>query len=415
MRLPRLVVLSFVGTVAATAFASQPAAVERGLELFTRTWVPHDSRAAEGGDGLGPMYNASSCAACHAQGGLGGAGGKERNVRLSRAGSTDAFLIDHRFSTLSARPVPSTGGSKVERNTPALFGAGLIDNIADEELHAVAATQTGEITGRVAFTTDGKVARFGWKGHSASLADFVANACANELGLAVDGRPQAQPPKGELYDRLSLMQSAVRQTGSKVDLIAGPKRDMTARDVASLTAFVGSLPAPRQVTEQPGHKEGRALFSTAQCEACHVQTIGKVDGLYSDLLLHDVGRSLSDEGSGYMTRGTEKALLAKVDADGMVEETLSDGSVVRVEATAASQLPPAATEWRTPPLWGIRDSAPYLHDGRAVTLDDAIRAHGGEASGAVTAYNNLEIGQQQTLVAFLESMVAPTVAVATLY
>ncbi|MSQ01777.1 MAG: hypothetical protein EXR71_07775 [Myxococcales bacterium] len=55
----RLFVLPLFGTLTATAFASQPAVVEHGLELFTRTWVPHDPRAAEGGDGLGPMYNAS--------------------------------------------------------------------------------------------------------------------------------------------------------------------------------------------------------------------------------------------------------------------------------------------------------------------------------------------------------------------
>ena len=38
---------------------------------------------------------------------------------------------------------------------------------------------------------------------------------------------------------------------------------------------------------------------------------------------------------------------------------------------------PQPGEWRTPPLWGVADSAPYMHDGRANTLSDAIELHGG--------------------------------------
>jgi len=39
---------------------------------------------------------------------------------------------------------------------------------------------------------------------------------------------------------------------------------------------------------------------------------------------------------------------------------------------------PLPAEWRTPPLWGVARSAPYLHDGRAPTLEEAIRLHGGQ-------------------------------------
>ena len=42
---------------------------------------------------------------------------------------------------------------------------------------------------------------------------------------------------------------------------------------------------------------------------------------------------------------------------------------------------PAPSEWRTPPLWGVADSAPYMHDGRAPTLADAVKLHGGQARG----------------------------------
>jgi hypothetical protein len=55
--------------------------LERGKELFTREWIAGDRRS-HAGDGLGPVYNAQSCAACHRLGGIGGAGNNETNVSL---------------------------------------------------------------------------------------------------------------------------------------------------------------------------------------------------------------------------------------------------------------------------------------------------------------------------------------------
>ncbi|HEV8062684.1 MAG TPA: di-heme oxidoredictase family protein, partial [Gemmataceae bacterium] len=52
-----------------------------GKELFTREWLASDKRS-HAGDGLGPVFNARSCAACHYQGGVGGAGPKESNATL---------------------------------------------------------------------------------------------------------------------------------------------------------------------------------------------------------------------------------------------------------------------------------------------------------------------------------------------
>jgi CxxC motif-containing protein (DUF1111 family) len=67
-----------------------------------------------------------------------------------------------------------------------------------------------------------------------------------------------------------------------------------------------------------------------------------------------------------------------------------------------------ATEWRTPPLWGVADSAPYLHDGRAGTLDEAIRRHGGEAAKTSTRYARLAASDRNALLSFLRSLtVAP--------
>jgi len=61
-------------------------------------------------------------------------------------------------------------------------------------------------------------------------------------------------------------------------------------------------------------------------------------------------------------------------------------------------------EWRTPPLWGVADTAPYLHDGSAATLTDAIRMHGGEAAASRDMFLSSAKADQLALLAFLGSL-----------
>jgi CxxC motif-containing protein (DUF1111 family) len=65
------------------------------------------------------------------------------------------------------------------------------------------------------------------------------------------------------------------------------------------------------------------------------------------------------------------------------------------------------TEWRTPPLWGCRDSAPYLHDGRAETLEKAIALHGGRGQKSAQKFAALSHGERFELISFLKSLAAP--------
>jgi CxxC motif-containing protein (DUF1111 family) len=63
-------------------------------------------------------------------------------------------------------------------------------------------------------------------------------------------------------------------------------------------------------------------------------------------------------------------------------------------------------EWRTPPLWGLRDSAPYLHDGRAATIEQAIALHGGEGENSARRYFRLKPAERLQLTLFLSSLTA---------
>ena len=167
----------------ATAAVADPS-VEHGRELFLREWMEHDE-LSPGGDGLGPMFNARSCLACHRQGGVGGSGPKDTNVQvLCLVPPTDVTRIDRKkfvddirkihpgfvasVRTASAqyhaasvrqrssvremarraidarRPTRRERSARriklqvYERRTPALFRAGLIDAIPDEVLAATA-------------------------------------------------------------------------------------------------------------------------------------------------------------------------------------------------------------------------------------------------------------------------------------
>ena len=274
----------------------------QGRELFMHSWAPHDPRS-HGGDGLGPLYNASSCVACHSLGGPGGAGGNHVNVLTSRGAVLHRHggpsLIGH-LGRLGTRRFPFS--FPVERNTPALFGAGLIDDIPHDVILANVEQSRvlhPEVTGRVPLTPEGRVARFGWKGDVADLVTFVSAACSVELGLEVPGSPQPGP----------------RPTGLDLDL----------DELESLIAYVRSLPPPVERRMGRSAREGAELFDSIGCTACHTAALGEVDGLYSDLALHDMGNDLG-EASGAGSYGAP--------------------------TTVASQ------EWRTPPLWACATPVP---------------------------------------------------------
>ena len=305
-----------------------------------------------------------------------------------------------------------------ERNTPALFGAGLIDNIPDRVLKEVAAEQeklpallalpleaseskTSRLTrdikkflndgplpisGRVAILKDGRIGRFGWKAKVATLHEFTLQACSNELGLEVPGFARAAPPWIRDYK--------------------APGLDLTADQCDSLIRYVALLPQPIMRTPETAQHAaeitaGRALFAKIGCATCHRPKLGAVEGIFSDLLLHDMGESLS--GTGFY--GTN---LEVVSSTGQPEPLPASGPSSEV---AKKEKPPkfgaGSREWRTPPLWGLGDSAPYLHDGRAETITVAIAMHGGEGALAAQSFLNLTLSEQMQVDLFLQSLAAP--------
>ncbi len=413
-----------------------------GRELFERVWAREDSRA-HGGDGLGPVFNAQSCVGCHNLGGSGGAGAIDRNIEIVTAtggdlaaytGSSYFMSMDfgagrfeyrigdgsqaspnrerradprlaagvhagfqqsrsvvlHRYSidpTYNAwrESVPGRHGTTLiqssERNPPPLFGAGPIDAIPAEAIEAAAKRRfsgSALVKGRISRLKDGRVGRFGWKAQTATLEEFVLAAAAGEMGLEVPGHRQAADPR--------------------LPGVVAKGLDMDQDECNLLTDYVRSLPVP--IAAKPADdriasqiKAGEATFKTIGCATCHLPKLGGVDGIFSDLLLHDMGPALGDA-------DTYTVFADEPRRAGGSEPANPDRA--RPGTDAAS-----AREWRTPPLWGLRASGPYLHDGRATGIPEAITMHGGQGATAARRFAELSPRRRQQLEAFLMSLAPP--------
>jgi CxxC motif-containing protein (DUF1111 family) len=394
--------------------SAKAADVAAGKELFEHEWTANDPLAH--GDGLGPVFNARSCVACHNQGGVGGGGDLAHNAvsfeigpRPSdptfRSGTVHAFSVDpaHKESMAVLKKVYPTINGRTTGNpqcptvipdydpvrtqplqATALFGAGWVDLISDKAItHNRRARQTrGAVrelgmefenvpVGRVRTLDDGRVGKFGWKAQFASLDEFVAAACANELGLGTPTMEQARP-------------------------LAAPNRisvpDLDATQFRQLVSFVKMLPKPVETeptspADRAAAARGKELFSSVGCAACHVPDLGGVKGVYSDFLLYtldDPAPPGSSGGSSYVVDPpVQLNLPPRPDAD------------------------PKPEEWKTPALWGVADSAPYWHDGSADTLPAAILRHRGDGKGVTAKYQQLSTSDQAAVVAFLKTLKAP--------
>ena len=329
---------------------------EAGRRVFDRDFNPSD------GLGLGRGFNGDSCRACHFDPVVGGAGPAGLNV--TRQGIVDPTTLEysdpvpgtmiHRHTTDRSRPERDLQCNVIEmRNTPSLLGLGLIDLIPEAQIASREDPDDLDgdgISGRTHRLPDGRIGRFGWKAGIPTLEDFYRDALSNELGLTLDDAAQF-----------------VAGVAGDDDDVADPEFGGTLyHDLIFYGLLLGP---PRPADFGVAENRGSEIFETVGCADCHVPQMTTADGqpvrLYSDLLLHDV---------------------APPDFWGIAEG----------QATMR--------EFRTPPLWGIGDTAPYMHDGLAPTLDAAIRRHDSEGAASRDAYDALSAAERDDLLKFLEAL-----------
>lgn len=363
----------------------------------------------------GPRYQVASCDGCHHRNGRAPVAdvGATLDAWVFQVGDADGAPLPEAGRVLQARstageaegavtlaaweeadglrrPVFAFPGEAPPRYSariaPQLVGMGLLEAIPEEAVldwadpddldgdgvsgraHRVPDPETGAL----------RLGRFGWKAGTTSVRHQTAGALNADMGVMTTLLPE--PDCG----------------GAQADCgAAGPELDDAHLD--DLVRYVSLLGVrARRDLDDPEALAGEAAFTDLGCADCHRPTVqtspyhplaelrDQTIHPYTDLLLHDMGPELAD--------------------------SLDEG-----EASGA--------EWRTPPLWGIglgpcvtggvegphqsevcAPSESYLHDGRARTLDEAIRWHGGEGAASRSAYLAASADDQAAVLRFLQTL-----------
>lgn len=382
----------------------------RGDQLFEAKFV---TAPAPLHGGLGPLYNNTSCKLCHTNDGRGlpqisdGAAAQalvrvslptgipsvpggavpvpelgtqlqnhaifgvtpEVTVELAWVESVGAFADGAPYTLRRpllriARPNAASLPSDMRtsfRIAPAVFGLGLLEAIAQDDVLAAADPNDSDgdgISGRANYVWSPtlqrtELGRFGWKANTATLDDQAGAAFANDMGVT----------------------SPFFAAGTDAP-------ELAQADIAATSFYTATLAVPTRAPQSAAAKRGSELFRKFACSGCHTpeQRSGAhpVSALanqtfapFTDLLLHDMGPALADGRPDF----------------------LADGN-----------------EWRTPPLWGlglvqtVLPGASYLHDGRARTIVEAIMWHGGEAARSRAMFAAAPTRDREALLAFLATL-----------
>ncbi|AEA43672.1 di-heme oxidoredictase family protein [Fluviicola taffensis] len=388
-----------------------------GNSFFNQSWVQAPSTTTAR-DGLGPLFNARSCSACHFRDGRGAP--EANSGLLFRLGSNfdnspDAIyggqLQDFSHNSIVAegsmginyqeevgyypdgtayslrRPIytiPGQNYGAIQGSTAIsprvgqqMIGLGLLELISESDILANADPNDADgdgISGIANYVTDVvsgtlTVGRFGWKANVGSIAHQVAGAFNGDIGITSVYFPNEN--------------HTVNQPAC-AGLPNGGSPEIEDSDLQAVILYAKTLAVPvRRKTTKPEVKYGAQFFKSTGCVSCHKMDFttgfgGDVAPLknqkitpFTDLLLHDMGPGLADN----------------------VPDHLASGS-----------------EWRTQPLWGlglistVNGHTYLLHDGRARSIEEAILWHGGEAEKSVQKFKKLPADFRRYLIQYLESL-----------
>lgn len=399
----------------------------RGKAFFRDNWVIAPASAASR-DGLGPVFNARNCHACHVHDGRGkppdSPDDKLTSLLLRISSPLPALKGEagpvaqygDQIQNFAIPGVPPEADPRVDyeeipgqypdgrayslrkphytikgaqygalpsdlqispRLAPAVFGLGLLEAIPVEDLLALEDPEDADgdgISGRANWVEDVEtgeklVGRFGWKANQPRLIQQNAGAFLGDIGITSRLFPKENCASGQKDCQLAL-------NGGEPELL-----DVILDDVTFYTQTLG-VPAQRD-RDSRVVKEGFRLFQSVGCDRCHTPTqqtgaseassvlANQTIHPFTDLLLHDMGEELSDGRKDHLATGKE---------------------------------------WRTPPLWGlglyetVNGYVRLLHDGRARSIEEAILWHGGEGEQAREAFKNLSQPDRNQLIRFLESL-----------
>jgi len=383
-------------------------------------------------DGLGPVYNATSCVDCHQNpvtggisqvtelraghsdangnfvpatvtindgGGLPGVTIANRSLINQRATCpavitdlvTHAIVYNHPNEQAQER-VPGAETIRARRSSNNVLGDGFVEAISNTTLQNIPNGQPAGMKGQLVTVPvleapgQFRIGRFGWKSQLASLLSFASDAYLNEQGIT---------NRLNLTEATTLCDDVSDSTPCENNTSVRCGED-PENDIDVFARFMRATKAPARDARLAATNDaivGGQLFDSIGCDICHIQTLttaaagtqinggafvvppalgSKIIHPFSDFLLHDVGTG-----------------------DGIAQTNIA-GTNTLDQSTR--------NKMRTAPLWGVRTRNELMHDGLNHTRNDAILRHANEANGVINNYRALSTTQKNQLVTFLNSL-----------
>lgn len=396
-----------------------------GNSLFNQNWVTAPATTTAR-DGLGPIFNARACSGCHFKDGRGRVpnfngeinhglllrlstsgiqtnggnnpdpvyGGQLQDQSILAIDTEGGFTVNYQDTTVNY-----PDGSSLNLRSPSylltnlaygdsddnllisprianqMIGLGLLEAIPESTLLSLSDEGDADndgISGKPNYVWDiesqsQKIGRFGWKANQPNIRQQIAAAFSGDMGITSTLFPEENCPTGINCDDFP--------NGGTPEINDGNL------DKVALYSSTLAVPGRRDVNAQK-ILEGKSLFNSAKCIACHIPKLqtgshpipalaNQTIRPYTDLLLHDLGIGLADNVSDFNATGRE---------------------------------------WRTQPLWGIglietvNGHTNLLHDGRARNIEEAILWHGGEASDSKELFMSLSSLERTLIINFIKSL-----------
>jgi len=392
---------------------------------------------------VGPIFNSVSCAGCHSQPAIGGAGLFINEIRVrnnTAPGPVHIFAVDNMLRSgaqtqgitpiftggMAAEPIgcqitvpgcqmsacqkeelarttfdtslltcdPTSaafaGGANcvVGRAATPTFGLGLVEAVSNQSLMQLAQSEPSAVRGTVKQITElgqSRVARFGWKDDHATLRAFAADAYLNEMGITSPDNP----------NEISMCAVNEQQYGVTLQTADGVE-DTTdpdgEADIDRFADFMRALNPPPTLAQNFSSVNGARLFQQTGCAGCHAMQL-TTDRNPASFIPTSTG--------GVAITSTLNRALASQTFHPYSDFLLHDMGSLGDGITSGAAGP---TMIRTAPLWGIRAKSVFLHDGRAGDIPTAISLHDGQGKAAATAFQALSAQQQQDLLNFLNTI-----------
>src|SRR5579863_895890 len=325
-------------------------------------------------DGLGPVYNATSCVVCH-QNPNSGSASQFTELRVGHNDANGNFVnptifINDGKDTITGRSIvndraigpqaqehiPATENIRTLRAALNTLGDGFVEAIDDNTLIGIAAAQpklsegrvNGEVVQAPIFEAPGqtRVGRFGWKDQHSSLLSFIADAYLNEMGIT-----------NRL--RSTDVTTVLKTTKDPED----HPDDLGLADIDHVAQFIrGTMVPPRDtaLAATPAALRGAELFRRIGCSVCHVESITTAPaGTVIDGGMFTVPDALGDK-------------IIHPFSDFLLDDIGTGDGIVQVGGQDT------ANKLRTVPLWGLRTKARFMHDLKSLSLDGAIERHKGD-------------------------------------